>query len=275
MSGEDWSQWVGRRRRREDDLCAAQVRRVAATFDCDAPGEGAPLPPLWHWAFFHDGTPTRSLGEDGHAARGEFLPPVSLPNRMWAGSRLWFHRPLRVGEHVLCESSIESVVPKSGRSGALVFVTVRHDYSVAGEAALREEQDIVYRGRARAAVRSAEEPGPAQWSEQIQPSEALLFRYSAVTFNAHRIHYDQPFVTGVEGYPGLIVHGPLIATLMCAAFERACPGARLRGFAFRGQRPLFCPHPFRVAGRNTGAGRAEVWAADGEGVASRGEIEFE
>lgn len=276
MDDVDLSAWVGRSRRREDVIGLEQASRMAVTLDSEPPAVGDELPPLWHWAFFQDWVPTAALGGDGHAARGEFLPPVGLPNRMWAGSRLVFHRPPRVGERVVCTSTISSVTPKRGRSGALVFVTVCHDHSVDGRLAIREEQDIVYRERTRAtAAAEAEHVPQADWAQTVQPSPVLLFRYSAVTFNAHRIHYDYSYVSDVEGYPGLVVHGPLIATRMCGAFLDSHPQARLRRFSFRGRRPLFAPQPFRVAGRRVEPKRAEVWAADDAGVASWGEIEFE
>ncbi len=267
--------WVGRVRERGDEITVQQVARMACTLNRDAPARAEPLPELWHWGFFQDWDATRELAEDGHAARGRFLPPVELPDRMWAGSRVTFLKPLRVGDAVSCTSTIERLVPKEGRSGPLVFVTVRHDYRVRGEVVLQEEQDIVYRGRTKKAGGEPPPAPPAEWSQPVEPSPVLLFRYSAVTFNGHRIHYDHPYVNGVEGYPGLIVHGPLIATLMCSAFADAHPERRIRRFAFRGVRPLFAPAPFRVAGRLVGDGQAEVWAADDKGLASRGEIEFE
>ena len=275
MEQMDWSAWVGRTRQREDVLEAAQAGRLAVTLDQPVPEPGSPLPALWHWAFFQDLTPTAALAADGHAARGDFLPPVDLPSRMWAGSRVTFHQPLIVGARVTCTSTIDNVAAKQGRSGALVFVTVRHDYEMDGTLALREEQDIVYRepsGRGGGAAKAAP---TAEWRLAVDPSPVLLFRYSAVTFNGHRIHYDHPYATGAEGYPGLIVHGPLIATLMCQAFVQHHPSARLRRFAFRGQRPLFASQPFSAAGRLTASGQAEVWAADDRGLASAGEIEFD
>lgn len=275
MSDNAWAAWIGRSRERDELITGPQAARMACTLDRAAPAPGEALPPLWHWAFFQEWEPTRDLAEDGHAARGEFLPPVNLPDRMWAGSRLRFHRPLRVGEAVVCQSTIAAVESKQGRSGPLVFVTVRHDYRVDGDLALEEEQDLVYRGRSKGAQRPAMAAPHSEWSQTVEPSPVLLFRYSAVTFNGHRIHYDHPYVHDVEGYPGLIVHGPLIATLMCGGFAQANPERRLRRFAFRGLRPLFAPRPFQIAGRMTGDGRAEVWAADGDGLASRGEIEFE
>lgn len=275
MNQVDLSAWIGRVRQREDVIDPAQAARVAVTLDRTAPGSGDSLPPLWHWAFFQQLAPTVELGSDGHAARGEFLPPIDLPNRMWAGSRLTFHRPLVVGQSAVCTSTIDNVAAKRGRSGALVFVTLRHDYEVGGALAIREEQDVVYREPNRGAGPTAEAPPPAQWSQPVEPTPALLFRYSAVTFNGHRIHYDYPYVTEVEGYPGLIVHGPLLATLMCGAFLDHRPAVRLRRFSFRGQRPLFAPQRFDVAGRLLPSGQAEVWAADGAGLASRGQIEFE
>lgn len=275
MGETDWSAWVGRTRYVEVVLSPDQAERVAATLNYAALATGSPLPPLWHWAYFQDIALSEELAEDGHAVRGGFLPPVDLPNRMWAGSRVTFYRPLLVGDSAACTSTIDNVVAKRGRSGPLVFVTVRHDYDVRGELAIREEQDIVYRERSHDAMPADDAPPVSEWTRTVHPSPVLLFRYSAVTFNAHRIHYDYPYVTDSEGYLGLLVHGPLIATLMCDAFVCGHPHARLRRFSFRGGRPLFAPHAFDVSGRVSEPGRAEVWAADAAGLASRGEIEFE
>ncbi len=252
------------------------VARMAATLDAGhVPTGSDPLPILWHWAFFHEAVPISALGADGHPRRGGFLPPVDLPNRMWAGSDITVNRLLRVGERVVCDSMIEDIQFKQGRSGPLVFVTVRHDYKVENSTVMNEQQNIVYRGNSSSKGGKIKEPPASDWTKTIDPTPVLLFRYSAVTFNGHRIHYDYPYVTETEGYPGLLVHGPLIATLMCQAFSENNPGTFIRRFAFRGMRPLTAPHAFQVAGRIVEDGQAEVWAADGNGIASQGEIEFE
>ena len=242
--------WVGRQEVREDLLHATPVQALAATLDHEPTPvlEGTPLPPLWHWLYFLPLHRARDIGPDGHARRGGFLPPVPLPRRMWAGSRFEFHTPLRVGQRVQRVSTIEAVNERQGRSGALVFVTVRHEFSVAGEArpALREWHDIVYREEpAPGTPAPAGEPAPApdptrpHWLRSLVPDEVLLFRYSALTFNGHRIHYDRRHVTQTEGYPGLVVHGPLIATLLLDLLHRQWPQTRLKAFHFKARHPCF------------------------------------
>ena len=263
--------WEGRTETLHDEITAAPVRNLSATLDRDdpVPAAGTELPPLWHWLYFLPSHRQSELGPDGHARRGGFLPPVPLPRRMWAGGRLQWHAPLRVGEPITRESRIVSVAHKSGRSGDLVFVLVRHEIRNAEGLALTEEHDIVYRAAARpgdpvTAPQAA--PADATWSREIVPDDVLLFRYSALTFNGHRIHYDRRYVTEVEGYPGLVVHGPLIATLLVDLARRERPDARLASFSFKAVRPTFDLHPFRVSGQPTADGKeARLWAQDHEG----------
>jgi 3-methylfumaryl-CoA hydratase len=263
--------WEGRSETSHDEVTAAPVRNLSATLDRDDPPPrgGTELPPLWHWLYFLPGHRQGELGPDGHARRGGFLPPVPLPRRMWAGGRLQWHAPLRVGEAVQRKSTIASVAHKAGRSGDLVFVVVRHELRNAQGLALTEEHDIVYRAAARPgdpAPQPQAAPADAAWSREIVPDPVLLFRYSALTFNGHRIHYDRSYVTEVEGYPGLVVHGPLLATLLVDLARRERPDARLRSFSFKAVRPTFDLHPFRVSGRPAADGRsAQLWAQDHEG----------
>lgn len=261
--------WIGRSERRDDQLTATPVAALSATLDRDdpAPVPGTVLPPLWHWLYFTPLTRHSELGEDGHAKRGGFLPPVPLPRRMWAGGRLDFLQPLRVGETVTRVSTIQDVTVKEGRSGALVFVCVRHEFSQAQGLALREEHDIVYRDAPQpGAAQPAPTPAPRdeQFSREIVPDPVLLFRYSALTFNGHRIHYDRSYVTGVEGYPGLVVHGPLIATLLLDLLRRHLPDAKVQRFSFKAVRPTFDIHPFSVCGKVEGR-TATLWGRDHEG----------
>lgn len=266
--------WIGRQEITEDVIEAGLVRRIAATFNEPAPMAGAPLPLLWHWAFFQPTVAKDGLGTDGHPARGGFLPPAENRNRMWAGGRLDFKMPFIVGAPAQRISTILTVTEKQGRTGALLFVTVEHDYRQDGHTVLVEEQDIVYREPTPPKLAPGQPCPTAQWSERVEPDPVLLFRYSAITFNGHRIHYDQPYATGVEGYPGLVVHGPMIATLVLHACCRANPGRTVRQFAFRSQRPLVHPVIFTVAGRETGSGEAEVWAGNDQGIAQIGEVRF-
>jgi 3-methylfumaryl-CoA hydratase len=265
--------WQGRSETLADEVTAAPVRALAATLDRDdpAPGPGTPLPELWHWLYFLPHHRQSEIGPDGHARRGGFLPPVPLPRRMWAGGRLSWEagNPLAVGDAVERTSTIASVSHKAGRSGELVFVLVRHEVRNARGLALTEEHDIVYRAAA-AAGEAAPPPTPAPkdaaFSREIRPDDVLLFRYSALTFNGHRIHYDRRYVTEVEGYPGLIVHGPLIATLLVDLLRRERPMATLSKFEFRAVRPIFDTASFRVHGRPEADGKSfRLWAEDADG----------
>lgn len=264
--------WVGRRTSAEDIAALPPVAALTATLDrTDPPPKaGDRLPPLWHWLYFLEAKAASELGPDGHPRRGGFLPPVPLPRRMWAGSRLSFLRPIPLGEPIRRDSEILKVESKEGRSGPLVFVTVRHQVIAAGEAAIEEEHDIVYRGSPKAgdpvpAAKSA--PADAAWARRLVPDPVLLFRYSALTFNGHRIHYDHPYVTAIEGYPGLVVHGPLQATLMLDLLRRQRPEAKVRGFSFRALSPVFADRPLTVGGRPTESGTSvALWVANDTGT---------
>ena len=262
--------WIGRSEERRDVAGAMQVAAMAATLDVAdmATDAGAAVPPLWHWMYFIPLARHSEIGPDGHPQRGGFLPPVPLPRRMWAGGRLDFHAPLEIGEAITRISRIQDVSLKTGRSGTLAFVTVRHEISNTRGVAITEEHDIVYRENPRPdALAPQPQPAPegmTMWRD-IVPDPVLLFRYSALTFNGHRIHYDRPYVTGVEGYPGLIVHGPLIATLLLDLLRRDQPQADVRRFRFRAVRPIFDIHRFTVCGRPDGAGTFALWARDHAG----------
>jgi 3-methylfumaryl-CoA hydratase len=267
---EHLRQWIGRTEQRADEVTAAPLAALSATLDRDdaAPLPGSDVPPLWHWLYFVPQPLARDIGPDGHARRGGFLPPVPLPRRMWAGGRLEFHHPLQVGDEITRSSTIQDVKVKTGRSGTLAFVTVRHEIANARGVAVSEEHDIVYRdapvpGEPPPAPQAA--PTAATFTREIVPDPVLLFRYSALTFNGHRIHYDRSYVTEVEGYPGLVVHGPLIATLLLDLLRRQAPGTVVRRFSFKALRPTFDIHRFSVCGRPDGEGRYALWAHDHEG----------
>jgi 3-methylfumaryl-CoA hydratase len=273
-------EWVGRGEVVEDRVTPVPIAALAATLDRDdpPPRPGDAVPPLWHWLYFLPLSRQSMLGPDGHPRRGGFLPPVGLPRRMWAGGRLSFPRPLRVGERIRRTSTIADVTHRTGRSGALVFVLVRHE--VAGEdgVAVIEEHDIVYREAARpgeAAPAPRPAPADALWRRTVAVDPVLLFRYSALTFNGHRIHYDHRYVTEEEGYPGLVVHGPLIATLLADLLRRH-DNRSLAAFRFRAVRPLFDTAPFSVCGAPSADGStATLWAADGgDALAMEAEAAF-
>lgn len=265
--------WIGRSQTVADQIGPTPVRALQATLDhpdSDVP-DGTPLPPLWHWLYFLPLHRQSEIGPDGHARRGGFLPPVPLPRRMWAGSQFEFRSPIRVGDRVERCSTIDDVSVKQGRSGTLVFVKVRHELRCNGAAdpALVEFHDIVYRearqvGDVEPPPQAA--PAAAAWQREIVPDDVLLFRYSALTFNGHRIHYDRRYVTEVEGYPGLIVHGPLIATLLLDLLRREAPTADIASFRFKAVRPTFDLHPLRVNGQPPDdQGRIRLWAQDHQG----------
>ena len=280
---ETLSSWVGRKTESADLIDPARIGLIAATLDRDAllePANGEPLPPCWHWAFFNTVALQSVLGRDGHPPRGAFLPPVSLPRRMWAGSRLRWHGAFKVGARVRKRSTILSVRETTGRTGDMVFVTVAHDYDDGAGPILTEEQDIVYRpdpgpderaalaqtgaqARSNAAV-AFEHAGSAR--KRIEAGPVMLFRYSAATFNGHRIHYDRDYCTGVEGYPGLVVHGPLIATLLLdwSVFELH-PGRRVAAFEFSARRPTFDIAPFHLHAQTGGEGPLPMWSSDNLG----------
>jgi 3-methylfumaryl-CoA hydratase len=258
-------EWIGREESAADEITPAPAALLAATLDRPdpEPTEGDALPPLWHWLYFLPRHRLSDLAPDGHARRGGFLPPVPLAHRMWAGGRFEFHRPLRIGDRVTRISRIADVILKQGRSGPLVFVTVRHEIRNEEGVALTEEQDIVYRDAAGAAPPSAA-PDGHQWEREIRPGDVLLFRYSALTFNSHRIHYDRRFATSVEGYPGLVVHGPLIATLLLDLVRCNLPEPNVAKFSFRAVSPLFDAAPFRICGKPDGTS-VRLWAKNESG----------
>lgn len=257
--------WIGRTERQEDVVTAARVAEVAATLDRPAaPSVGDPLPALWHWAFFTPKAPLATLSQDGHPKLGGFMPPIPLPRRMWVGGRLRFLAPLRVGDRAVRTTEVRDVSAKTGSSGALVFLTLRHEIATGDGPAIVEEQDLVYRERATGTARPAApaaptELPPADWRDGLLPGPVQLFRYSAVTFNAHRIHYDAAYARDEEGYPGLVVHGPLTATLLAEGLA-ARSWSPLATFDFRAVQPLFAGRPMAVCGQATGPTAYHLWA---------------
>jgi 3-methylfumaryl-CoA hydratase len=269
-------QWIGRTESVSDVVTATPYAALSATLNWppERPAPGTLLPPLWHWLYFLSLYRQSDVGPDGHAKRGAFLPPVALPRRMWAASQFEFHRPLCIGDAVNRTSTIADVTEKSGRSGVLVFVKVRHEIRAQGvdAPAITEFHDIVYREAARpdaAAADARAAPSRPEWERTIVPDDVLLFRYSALTFNGHRIHYDRRYVTEVEGYPGLIVHGPLLATLLLDLLRRQRPDATVQRYEFRAMRPVFDTHPFSVCGEPSADGTSvHLWVKDHEGALS-------
>jgi 3-methylfumaryl-CoA hydratase len=273
MPLDDMRAWIGRTQSVEDFVAPWPAKALIATLDerDPEPRMGDPLPPLWHWLYFLEAAPGSRIGPDGHGERGDFLPPIDLPRRMWAGSRFRFDgAPIRIGETAKRVSAIKSIEPKTGATGAMVFVTVEHTLSGPKGTSLVEEHDIVYREAAKPSEAMREPkpaPSDATTAKTIVADPVLLFRFSALTFNGHRIHYDHPYATQVEKYPGLVVHGPLTATLLVDLLRREMPGTALKGYTFRALRPLFDTASFSTCGSpDPAAGSARLWTRDAEGA---------
>ncbi len=281
QSDPNFDAWIDTTREQHERIDSALPAGMSAALDRDdpPPKDGDPLPPCWHWMFFRDSTVQSELGADGLPERGTLMPPVPLPRRMWAASQIRFNAPLRLGERAVKRSKITSITEKNGKSGQLVFVNLHHTVlNAADEVAIEEEQNIVYTEAPKrsAMPRPRSAPAGPAWRRNLVPDPVLLFRYSALTSNPHRIHYDQPYCTEVEGYPGLVVHGPLIATLMVDLCRRSRPDAEIKEFSFRAISPLFVDHAMVLGGTPADDGSsAAVWAANYEGgLASQGKVKF-
>ncbi len=269
-----WAEWIGRVEEGEDSIPPQTARALAATLDLDAAARAAagigpdgPLPPLWHWLAFLPEAPMAGLDADGHPRRGGFLPPVPLERRMWAGGKLRFHGELRIGETIHRRSEITRVSEKTGSTGRMVFVTVAHEISTPRGLAVSETQDIVYMPMPARFAPPPPTPAPADvaWRELVDIDSARLFRFSAATFNAHRIHYDLAYAVEVEKYSGLVVHGPLQAILLMEAARRRRGGAWPAGYAFRGLRPLFHDDTVSLIGGPEADGGQDLCTATGAG----------
>jgi len=274
----DWQNWIGREDVRHDHVEPAAVNRWLATLDRAAPADGS-VPQAYHWCLCLPDAPTAILGADGHPVREDsddsFLPPIPLPRRMWAASKVEFLAPLRPGQSVMRTSRVASITEKQGGTGKLVFAEVAHETRGDGELAVREIQSIVFREPAPAGAPPAPPPSgdgnfdPSGWDvhRMLVPSEALLFRYSALTFNSHRIHYDLPYATEEEGYRGLVVHGPLTATLLLDLAQRHFGDNTLKKFDFRGTSPAICGEELHLTLRGTFANiELAAFASDGRQV---------
>ncbi len=277
MSDALYEAWVGREEEHGAQISVSTAAAMAATLDMErAPGAGDPLPPGWQWLYFNPAVRRSGLGADGHPSKGGFLPPVTRPRRMWAGGRIKYLADVSVGADAAKRSKILKVEQKTGKRGSLCFVTVEHTITSGGVACIVEEQDIVYREPPPPGAAAAPEryDAQAQWTQNVTPDTTLLFRYSALTFNGHRIHYDQPYARNEEGYPDLVVHGPLISTLLQGFAIAHGGGRRMSAFEYRGVSPLFVSRAFTLEGNTREDGALSVWARgpDGElamsGVAS-------
>jgi len=262
------SQWIGKKETLEETISAVPLLRMAATLDRE-PQEivvGDDVPALWHWVYFLAPTRASELGRDGHAALGDFMPPVPLPRRMWAGGKFKFIKPLHVGDLARKESTIRDVSVKQGRTGKLCFVEVEHCISVDGEIRFSETHNIVYRDEQQPGedkILPPEAPQNPEWTRAVIPNSTLLFRYSALTFNGHRIHYDLDFCREQEGYPGLVFHGPLTATLLLELALENNPGRLLKFYEFKALSPLFDNAPFSLNGKMDGT-KVDMWASNAD-----------
>ncbi len=271
MTG-DLQSWVGRTRSVADEMAAPLVRRMAALTDrADIPLQhGASVPNHWLCMLFDDAAPQAALAPDGHPATGDFLPPVPLPRRMLGGRRLTYSSAPRVGDALTRETTIAAITPKVGRSGALIFVTLRHSITRGNEAIAVEEQDIAYLEPKRNAPAPRPEPTvvpQAAWRDAFTPDPVMLFRYSALTFNGHRIHYDADYARDGEGYPALVVNGGVTTLFLLEAALRRQPGAQVLQTASRTMNPLFCGRPARLCGSAPDAqGHSTLWAEDETGA---------
>jgi 3-methylfumaryl-CoA hydratase len=265
--------WIGREETHDDYVARGPIKRLSALLDRPDESTAKHIPPLGHWLNFLPGAPQAQLGPDGHPNRGGLIPPLPLPMRMAAGSRLTFHEPIAFGSDVKRVSKIMSIVEKQGRTGALAFLTYRYQVFAGSTLCITEEFDVVFREKSgNAGPMPPGERREGKVSRTITPTTPLLFRYSALTFNAHKIHYDREYARTQEGYPGLVVHGPLLATLLMDLFRRHRPNDRVKTFEYRAQRPVFDLSPFTVNLEDTPGG-ADVWACDGDGdVAMAGKI---
>ena len=260
------ARWVGQGETVRDVITAGQAQRLAATLglqDLALENDDA-LPHFWHWIYFLPATPAADLAADGLPGPDDFMPPVALPRRMFAGGRIEAIKPIRLGETVERQSTVKDITVKSGRSGHLCFVVVRHEFLVDGELRTAEEHDAVYREEADPDAPVSQPPlapTAADWSQTIEPDPVMLFRYSALTFNGHRIHYDRRYCLEEEGYEGLVVHGPLTGTWLLDQLRQRLPNAVMEKFSFRAVSPLFDTHPLTVSGRVQG-NQVELWAAN-------------
>ncbi len=261
-------EWVGKQETKVDDISLFPAQALAAALDNDSlPQKGDPLPPFWEWMYFLPTPKASATGADGHPDKGGFLPPVPLPRRMWAAGEVNLHRPIIIGQAAERVSTIESVELKNGSTGTLVFVNVRHEISQSGELCIDQVQNIVYREQpTERAELPPGKPAPEEsdFTRTITPDPVLLFRYSALTYNGHRIHYDRNYAVDEELYSALVVHGPLLVTLLLELKRQELSHRQLASFKFRAMRPTFDDQAFSVSGKLDGSALS-LWSADSAG----------
>ena len=266
--------WIGKQEFANDVISLTPLKALSATLDLEhiELEERSKIRGLWHWLYFLPMHPQKEIGKDGHARRGGFLPPVELPRRMWAGGQFIFHSDISIGDKVKRISTIENIDEKSGRTGPLVFVKIRHEIYIQNKISpsLIEYQDIVYRDKKRESEKDLVPKRAdvnSEWFREVAPDEVLLFRYSALTFNGHRIHYDRRYATEEEGYPGLVVHGPLLATLLMDLVYRQLPHVDVKEFRFKALRPIFDLNSFSLHGEPSDSlNNIKLWIKDHDGL---------
>ena len=259
-------EWIGRQQERTQVLDAHHTKLLAVTLDAAVPEKGTPLPPCWHWAWFNDALPASKLGRDGHPKHGSFLPPISLPRRMWAGGSLEFVAPLIIGQETKKVSTIESITHRKGSTGDLTIITVGHELFQSGHLCVNERQNLVFREDPKRDAPSPKPLAPPNGSEmtlEFTPTPTLMFRYSALTFNGHRIHYDVDYAREVEGYPDLVFHAPLTATRLCDVAIKLAGDKPLSSFEYRATAPLFCNAPVKLCGKRE-QDKMTLWAVTPE-----------
>ncbi|PPR10329.1 MAG: Mesaconyl-C(4)-CoA hydratase [Alphaproteobacteria bacterium MarineAlpha11_Bin1] len=273
MSGEaDFSDSIGKSEIEYGTASAYPANYFTLTLDRDDPPftNGDPLPPAWHYFYFHELVALAATGEDGHRAKGDFMPPLPFPRRMWAGSKMRFESPIRIGEKLRKVITIADIVMKEGKSGKMCFVTTTEEvFGEDGRLTTSETRTQVYREPAGVSVAPPHPrpaPAVAMWSRTVHPNSVMLFRYSALTMNSHRIHYDKDYVRDVEGYPGLLVHGPLTMTFMLDLFRREMPGATMTSLDLRAVSPVYDTMDFSVHGTPGEGGTCQLWAMNGNGA---------
>ena len=258
--------WIGRTQTRSSTIDLAQANKLGVTLDRPTPREGDPLPACWHWAWFNDQLPASELGRDGHPKRGGFLPPVPLPRRMWAGGNIEFIQPIVIGQEITKQSTIKQIKNRMGTTGQLCIVAIEHVLSHDGSVCINEIQNLVFRedpAPDQPAPQPPEPPTEAHTYETFKPDPVLMFRYSALTFNGHRIHYDVDYARNVEGYPDLVFHAPLTATMLQSAAENLLQ-AEMRTFSYRATAPLYCNAEFKICAKHN-AGGVIAWAETPDG----------
>lgn len=270
----DFSKFIGNSEEFFESIGQNQVQKICATLGNEVLKNGDELPKLWQWCFFVTAYEKEFLGRDGHPKLAHFMPDVAGRNRMWAGGRFEFIRPLIIGKDSRKKTTIKNIQEKHGKSGSLLFVTLLHEYFQDDILCVSEEQDIVYKEPTPPKLSSGVEAQKADFSSEFNPNETELFRYSALTFNGHRIHYDFPYATETEGYKGLVIHGPLLATRMIETFAKFNSDKKITKYSYRGLCPLCVPTKFSVEGKIIEGNKAETWINVDGFIAHQGQIEF-